>query len=808
MNYKNYYKFDDTNNRIIINRHDLPSPWINYLSNGKMHAFVSQAGGGFAWWDNPLNYRLTRYRMHNMPIDSPGFYVYIRLKDGTIWSPTFRPCNKKLDSWTAIHQPGKSVFTARKGKIEAELTLYVAMDHDTLVWDLKLTNDDSESVEFDVFAYVELSQLVWKDEIFSGYYWRHMLKVWFEKDIDSLVYLYHSQYHPNIKNVPLVYFASTDTMVSYSGSRDDFMGPYRDEKNPQGVENCNCGNNDLSCGEPCAALQNSVSIDAHGTKKIGFFLGVIPGALLDFSKVKEQLAEELNLLRLPGTMDEQSKKTDEWWGEHLQVYDCSIPDKDAERQINLWSPVNTVHTARYSRAINTNAPGVRGFGFRDTCQDMIAMAYRKPQWSEKMLGFLLRRQFVEGHTVHTIPSSEKELPDPSLHSDNHLWLPFLAYAIAVETGDYSFLEKKVPYLKEDLISATEDVSVWEHLLSAIRLTEAHLGMHKLPLTLKGDWNDIIGKFSQRGFGESVFAGQQYVVTLKFLIEMAEAIDDFKNSEWLKGCKRRQEQALTNCAWDGKWWLRGFDDDGNPVGIEQSKYGKLFLNPQSWAVLSSVGTTEQLQSAMDCVNENLDTGIGLKAIMPGFDTWPEVSDPFTGYGPGCGENGAIFCHANTWAIIAETHLGNGTRAWKYFKQLIPHVALQKVGIETYQAEPYAWVSNIVGPENSRFGWANVSHVTGTAAWMDIVATQYLLGLRPEIKGLRIDPCIPNNWQSFSISRLYRGCMLNIDVKNPDGVEKGVKSIIIDGNSVILEQLPYITEKMLQGKSMAAVQVIMG
>lgn len=804
----NYYQFDDTNKRIIINRPDLPSPWINYLSNGKMHAFVSQAGGGFAWWNNPLNYRLTRYRMYNLPIDSPGFYIYIRLKDGTIWSPTFRPCNVKLDKWTAAHQPGKTVFTARKGKIEAELTLYIALDHDTLVWDLKLINHNSDPVEFDVFAYVELSQLVWKDEIFSGYYWRHMLKTWFEEELESMVYLYHSQYHPDIKNVPLVYFAATDPVVSYSGDRNLFMGPYRDERNPQGVEDCNCGNNELACGEPCAALQCTVSIAGDGTKKMGYFLGVVPGVLLNFNKARLRLVEVLQALRLPGTIAEQSEKINKWWEKHLEVYNSSIPDQAAERQINTWSPINTVHTARYSRAINSNAPGVRGIGFRDTCQDMTAMAYRKPQWSKEMLEYLLHWQFADGQTVHTIPSAKRELPDPALHSDNHLWLPFLTYAIAAETGDYSFLEKKVPFLKEDLINKTEEVTVWEHLLAAVRFTENHLGRHKLPLTLKGDWNDIIGKFSQRGLGESVFAGQQYVVALKLMKEIAEVIDDTNSSEWLEDCKKRQEQVLLNYAWDGNWWLRGFDDDGNPVGSRHSQFGKLFLNPQSWAVLSGLGTTEQQQKALDFVNEKLDTGVGLKLLMPGFDTWPEVTDPFTGYGPGCGENGAVFCHANTWAIIAETIMGNGTRAWNYFTQLIPHKALQKVGIERYQAEPYAWVSNIVGPDNPRFGWANVSQATGTAAWMDIAATQYLLGVRPELNGLRIDPCIPKEWKSFNVSRQYRGCKLNINVQNPHGVEKGVKSITIDGKPVSVEQLPFITSAMLKEKTTAIVQVIMG
>lgn len=215
----------------------------------------------------------------------------------------------------------------------------------------------------------------------------------------------------------------------------------------------------------------------------------------------------------------------------------------------------------------------------------------------------------------------------------------------------------------------------------------------------------------------------------------------------------------------------------------------------------------MQTAMDSVNTYLGTDMGIKKLMPGFETWPDVTDPFTGYGPGCGENGSIFCHANTWAIIAEAMLGNGSRAWKYFTQLLPHLALQKAGIEKYQAEPYAWVSNIVGPENSRYGWANVNHVTGTASWMDVAATQYLLGVRPMIQGLCINPCIPGDWKSFSVSRKYRGCRVNISVSNSFGVEKGVKSIIVDGSSILFGAIPGIPSKLMEGKTEVDVQVVM-
>lgn len=802
------YKFDDDNRAINIYKYDLPQPWINYLSNGTLHAFVSQAGGGFLWWKSATQYRITRYRAYNLPIDSPGFYVYIRMKDGTVWSPAFRPCNTPVDSWCAVHQPGITSFMAEKAGIKAMLSLFIPPDYDMLVWDLKLTNTAGETEELDVFAYMEYSQLVWKEELFSGYYWRHMLKTWFDEDLDALLYLCHFQYHPNVEQVPLVYFASTEKMDSYCGSRDAFMGAYRDERNPESVEKGCCKNESISAGEPCGALHKHIVLEAGKERQISFFTGVASGALTEFEAARTKARNDLEAIKTPGEINRQREKLKNRFEEHFSLYSCQLPDRDVERQINTWSPLNCIHTARYSRGVNTNAPGVRGTGFRDTCQDMLAIAYRKPEWAAETLKELLSKQYADGHTVHSIPYDRKEKPDTNTHSDNHLWLPFLVYAIISETGKGDLLEEQVPFLEEDHITAGALASVWEHLLAAVSFTETHLGSHGLPLTLKGDWNDIIGKFSREGRGESVFAAQQYVVALKYLTELADYTGKMKDASWLADCRSRQEAAIKSCAWDGRWWLRGFDDDGNPVGSETSRFGKLFINPQSWAVLSGAGEKAMLKQAMEEVAGQLDTGIGLKKLTPGFKTWPEVSDPFTGYGPGCGENGAIFCQANTWAIIAEAMLGNGTRAWKYFTQLIPHLALQKVGLEAYKAEPYAWVSNIVGPENKHFGWANVNQITGTAAWMDVAATQYLLGIRPELKGLRIDPCIPKTWEKFSVSRYYRGTRLEITIMNPDNREKGIKSLSVDGAETEGTDPSFLPSEMLKGKDMVNILVVMG
>jgi len=333
----------------------------------------------------------------------------------------------------------------------------------------------------------------------------------------------------------------------------------------------------------------------------------------------------------------------------------------------------------------------------------------------------------------------------------------------------------VPYFD----SQSDRVSLWEHLLQGIRFTENNRGAHGLPLTFKGDWNDIIGKFSRKGKGESVFAGQQYCVALDRLIDIARFTRRDDDAVWLADCRDRMHEALLKHAWDGQWWVRGFDDEGQPVGSDSRPFGKIFLNPQSWAVLANLGGLEQRITSMDSAARHLDTGFGLKALAPGFKTFPEETDPFSGYGPGCAENGSVFCHANTWAVIAECLLGRADQAWKYYSQLIPENLVNKFGIERYEAEPYAWMSMVTGPENARFGWGNTIHISGTAAWMDVVATRYILGIRPEPEGLRIDPCIPADWPEYTVHRSFNGASLRITVKNPDRKTHAVRAATLDG-----------------------------
>lgn len=794
------YKFIDTDRKIVFDRHDLPQPWINYLSNGRMHAFVSQAGGGMCWWRTTQNYRITRYRFYNMPIDSPGFYVYIRMQDGTVWSPTFRPCETKLDKWEAAHSTGYSEFIAEKDGLQAKLKLFMATDSDTLIWDLKLTNLRGEAAQCDVFAYTELSQLAFENEVKLGYYLKWNVNNQYDEDLNAIMYMYTSWMQVDVQKAPVIYFASTQKADSFCCNRDSFCGNYRDERNPIQVEQGKLYNSNMAGGEPCGALHNHVVLAPNGEKKMSYFLGLTPGALLDYEGARKVTAETLAALRTEGAVDCQFQKNMEWWRDHLGIYQCDIPDEDAMRQVNTWNPIQSVVTARYSRSISSSASGIRGIGFRDSAQDMLAQAYRKPEWAKEMLFYLASQQAEDGHAMHACWPEDKKPPQDLTRSDDHIWLVYLAYAIAAESGDISFLDTEIPFLGKDYKSAVNPVSLWDHLMRGVEFTENHLGEHGLPLILFSDWNDHVGPFGRKGKGETVFVSQQHIYALKQLSELAELRGDMASVERFAKLIAKQEAALDAYAWDGNWYLRGLDDEGKPFGSSESDYAKIWINTQSWMVISGSGKKEQHLQAMDSVKKHMDTDMGLLINTPGLPAEKANNLP-----AGYSENGGIFCQANCWAIIAEALLGRGDIAWKYYKQVMPNEVIKRIGLEAYRGEAYAYSSTMLGPANEKFGQACVSQVTGTAAWMDVAATQYLLGIRPTVKGLVIDPTIPGDWKGYDVTRIYRGCELKIHVENPNGVQHGVESIAVDGVQISGN---IITAEMLQDKRTANVVVSLG
>lgn len=736
------YKFNNAKKEISFDKYNTPTPWMNYFSNGTFHTMMSQAGGGVAFYKSPQIWRLNHYRFFHLPTDRSGFYTYI--KDGEkYWCPTNEPCKEKPSEWKATHGMGYSRFEAKHNGVSAVTTYFVGEYANCLIWNMKLKSDTDKKIT--VFPYVELGMMEFMRELQWQCYNKHQMSVYNMDDI--LVFKYGVEMQPKPDETPLAYFAANVPVKAFDCDRDEFVGSYRSEENPQNVEKGFCTNSTLAGGDPCFALQLDVELKAGEEKTVNIFLGT--------EMTEEDIKNTVAKCREADFVDKSFSGLHAQWEDYLNRFSCEIPDKDAETMINIWNPYQAERNFQFSRNISYYATGTfRGVGVRDTAQDILSMVPFDTARAREKLNLLFTQQYKDGHCNHYCFPYEGWEPVTRIHSDNHLWLVMTCYNIVMEEGRLDYLNEVVPFY-----DGGED-TVWHHINKSIDFTMANLGSHGFPLMLSSDWNDMLYKVCREGKGESIWTSMQFGTVLPMIAELARLMGE-DDSRFLK-IYDEQKKLVNEIAWDGEWYRRCITDEGRFIGSKAEPQAKIWLNTQSWSVISGMG--DNAETAMDSVNRLLDTELGIKKIDPSMKDYPSKEDPLTYYNKGCGENGSVFCHANTWAIIAECMLGHKERAYKYYHQLLPMIAQKKAGEWRYKAEPYVYASNIFGPESDKFGLANVSWLTGTAAWMYIAATQYILGVKAKWDGLEINPCLPEDWNEVKISRVFRGVRYNITVKN--------------------------------------------
>ena len=737
------YLFNNDKREITITKSNPPTPWMNYLSNGTFHTMMSQAGGGVAFYKSPQIWRINHYKFFHVPTDRGGFYTYI--KDGdNVWCPTAEPVKERPQKWQATHGMGYTRFEAERDGLNVTSTYFVGKYENCLIWNLKIKSDNDREIK--IFPYVELGMMEFMRELQWQCYNKHQLSCYNMEDV--LVYKYGVETQPKPDETPLVYFASNVPVTAFDCDRDEFLGAYRSEENPMRVELGECSNSTLYGGDPCFALQLDIDLKADNEKEINIFLGTA----MTESEIKQSIAN----CRENNFVQKSFDALSDGWNDYLSKFQCEIPDKDAETMINVWNPYQAERNFQFSRNISYYATGTfRGVGVRDTAQDILAMVPFDLRRAKDKLNLLFTQQYQDGHCNHYCFPTEGWEPVTRIHSDNHLWLVMACYNIIMEEGKLDYLDEVVEFYDGG------QATVWEHIKKSIDFCMANRGSNGFPLMLSSDWNDMLYKVCREGKGESIWTSMQFGTVLPMIAHLAELKGEDK--EKYLDIYEEQKKLINEIAWDGKWYRRCITDNGTFIGSEAEEQAKIWLNTQSWSVISGMGDREKQVLAMDNVKKYLDTDLGIKKIHPSMTTdYPSADGNLTMYNKGCGENGSVFCHANTWAIIAECILKRPQNAYKYYHQLLPMIAQKKAGEWRYKAEPYVYCSNIFGPESDKFGLANVSWLTGTAAWMYVAVTQYMFGIKAKWDGLEIDPCLSQEMLPAKVAREFRGCKYEITI----------------------------------------------
>jgi len=430
-------------------------------------------------------------------------------------------------------------------------------------------------------------------------------------------------------------------------------------------------------------------------------------------------------------------------------------------------------------------------GTRDSAQDTLATVQNAPERAKQNLVMLWKLQFQDGHVWHQVfpltgeggPGLAAEFPDwPQWFSDDHLWLVQAVVNYLRETGDFTFLDMTIPYYDEG------SDSLWNHMMKAVDFTRVNRGPQGLPRLGFSDWDDTMNLDHGSGKAESVMTAQLYCWVMNELADLCVTLRKGDEEKGFRALKVEMEKIINQVAWDGAWYIRAFDDNGMPVGVLTAEKQRIALNTQTWAVIAECAPRERAEKAMNSVHELLNTQFGIAILWPPYDGSDERVRGTSTYPPGAKENGGIFNHANTWAIVAAAKLGWADRAYLYYRQSMP---LARKDNDHFKVEPYVYCGNLAGPTHPQFGYGRNAWLSGTAAWMYIAGTQWILGIRPTFKGLQISPVIPLNWKGFTASRIFRGVTYQITVKRT-GPGNNI-TLAVNGNHVEGNIIPLPSQK---------------
>jgi N,N'-diacetylchitobiose phosphorylase len=779
--------FDDKNKEYVIERPDTPRSWSNYLGSTEYGAIITNNAGGYSFFKSSAQGRFMRLRFNSIPMDQPGRYIYIHDRESKdFWSASWQPVGKPLDKYKSEcrHGTAYTIISSEYSKIKTETKYFVPLDRYFECWNFKITNGDSKKRVLRLFTFLEYANnwFMWQDTVNLQYTQAILGMNVVDNIIDHGINVLlpddsSSDFENHDGNRHTFLGVAGAEVTGYDTDRDIFLGPYRSYHNPLVVENGGCKNSLAKGDNGCGTLQIDTILEPGEEKEFVVIMGIGKAAVEGKKTVKE--FEDINKVH------DEFNKVKKYWHTRLEGMTVKTPDGEFDSMMNMWNPFNCLITYTWSRAASLVYSGERdGLGYRDTVQDILGVLHLIPEEAGKRLELMITGQVSTGGAMPVVrpwahKPGEEEPPDmEDYRSDDCMWLFNTIPAYVKETGDISFYDKVLPY------ADWGKDTVLGHMKQAIQFSLDHMGAHGLPCGLFADWNDCLELGHE---GETVFVAFQLRYALKTYIEICEILGKSEEAAWAKPHLETLDENLEKHTWDGDWFIRAYRYDGMKFGSKENEEGSLWLNPQSWSVLSGHATEEQSEKVMKAVREKLATDYGIMVVSPPYEKTDHRVVKASLFNKGMKENASIFCHTQGWAVAAETILGNGDQAYKYLRAFMPSAFNTKAEIR--QIEPYVYCQYTHSKYSPRFGASRLPWLSGSATWAYYTAMKYILGIQTDYKGLRIDPCIPSTWKSFSVSRKFRKKKLNIKVQNDSCIQKGVKKIVINGKEIKDNFIPF-------------------
>ncbi len=788
-----YGFFDDRNKEYVITDPKTPYPWINYLGNEDFFSLISNTAGGYSFYKDAKFRRITRFRYNNVPIDDGGKYFYI--KDGdTLWSPGWKPVKTGLDKYECRHGLSYTRITGQKNGLLADILYFVPLGFWGEIQRVRLENTSMERKKFKLFSFVEWC--LWNAEDDMTNFQRNFSTG--EVEVEGSVIYHKTEYKERRDHY--AFFSVNSAINGFETDRDSFLGLYNGFDTPAAIEKGLLNNNIAHGWSPIASHCIEIELEPGESRDLIFMLGYVENeptrkweskGVINKQKAKEMISAFNSVERVDDAMEELRS----FWDDLLSKYQVQSGDEKLDRMVNIWNQYQCMITFNFSRSASYFESGIgRGMGFRDSNQDLIGFVHQVPERARERILDIAATQFEDGGAYHQYQPLTKRGNDAigGNFNDDPLWLILSTTAYIKETGDFSILEEQVPFDNDESVAK----SLFEHLKRSFYHVVNNLGPHGLPLIGRADWNDCLNlncfsndpnesfqttENKEGGSAESVMIAGMFVLYGSDFVALCNRIGAIEIAKEADNHIENMKNAIDKHGWDGKWFIRAYDFYGNKVGSDENEEGKIFIESQGFCTMAGIGLEDgRARTALDSVKERLDCEYGIVLNNPAFTKYIIEYGEISTYPAGYKENAGIFCHNNPWIMIGETLLGRGDRAYDYYKKISPSF-LEEIS-DLHKTEPYVYAQMIAGKDAFKPGEAKNSWLTGTAAWNYYAITQYILGIQPDYDGLIVDPCIPSSWDSFHITRKFRGAEYQIMVKNQNHVSKGIKSIKLNGKTI--------------------------
>jgi len=780
-----YGYFDDDKREYIITNPKTPVKWTNYVGTLSFGGIVDQTGGSLICKGDPALNRIVKYIPQLPSSDFKGETLYMRFKDENgkykVFSPFFVPTLDDYDLFECHVGLSYQKIVSEFYGIRTEVTIFVPSGQNKVIRKIEVKNSSGKDLEIDVIPVVEFTHFDALKQYTNADWCPQTMTMRATKNGDGTVLL--RQYAFMKKETENNFFTSNYPVDSFQTDRKVFLGDneYGTWKNPLELQNESLSNFESNRGDNIAALLHKLGTVKNGeTKTVITQLG---------QEAPNEITKGIEKFKSEANVDQAFKELSEFWDDYLSKAHFHTPDAAFNSMVNIHNPRQCHTTYNWSRYLSLYQLGLgaRGIGFRDSSQDVLGILSAMPEKGKELIKKLISVKKEDGSAMHqffplTMEANEGDSrEEPHLkdfYGDDHLWIVQSVIEYIKETGDYDFLKEEITFYEKKVpLKDRKKGTVLEHLKRSLEFTKNNCGQHGLPMLGFADWNDTV---NLPGDAESIFNANLYGKALNEMAALLDHLGDTTLADQYRKDHAHMKKVVNTHCWDGDWYMRYFEDNGNAIGSKENSEGQIYTNAQSWTILSGFATEERAEKALDSVEEKLNTKFGIKLSYPGYNGYDESIGGVSTYPPGAKENGGIFLHSNPWVMIAETMMGNGDRAFQYYNQINP--ASKNDIIDTFECDPYCYPQNILGDEHPQFGMARNSWLSGTSSWTYQAATKYIMGVRPDHKGLIIDPCIPKSWDGFTAVRKFRNATYNIRVKNPNNVSKGYKSMLVDGKEI--------------------------